>query len=397
MTLRIQADQLIDGTGAPPLKPGAVLIEGNRLVAAGLASAVPAGDEEFRFAGGSLLPGLVDAHTHISFNYGETGILGGSAIQRAIRATTYIRQDLLSGVTLMRVVGEMDFFDVEMKRAVANGLVAGPRMVVATRGLGATNGHGGELPGSAVDGVDEMRKAVRTNLRHGADLIKLFVTGSVDSFSGHFELGFSRAEIEVAVEEAHRVGKTVCAHAVKADHVALCVEAGVDAIEHGHMIDSTTIELMKQRRTWLVSTLALVLDDELHAPLRVTKPDFVAIEWLPRKEAAPDAYRAAITGGVRWACGTDGMHGRMADELSALTGIGIAPMDVIVAATRSGAELCGLAEELGTLEVGKIADLVVVDGDPLEDMTAMKRVHTVFKDGRPADQLERLQRWRWIT
>lgn len=397
MTVRIETGQLIDGNGGPPFKPGALLIDGSQIVAVGTPSVVPSGDEEFRFPEATMLPGLVDSHTHISFNYGETSILGGSPVQRALRATRYIRQDLLSGVTLLRVVGEMDFFDVQVKLAAQKGFLASPHMVVATRGLGATNGHGGELPGNAVDGVEEMRKAVRVNLRQGADLIKLFVTGSVDSFGGHFELGFTRAEIEVAVEEAHRVGKSVCAHAVKAEHVALCVEAGVDAIEHGHMIDSSTIQLMKQRRTWLVSTLALVMDDELHAPLRVTKPDFVALEWLPRKAAAPAAYLSAITAGVRWACGTDGMHGRLADELMALTAIGVAPMEVIVAATRSGAELCGLADQRGTLEIHKAADLMVVDGDPLADMSVMKRVRTVYKDGRPADQLERLAQWRWIT
>lgn len=332
------------------------------------------------------MPGLVDAHTHVSFNYGEVGPLDGSLAERAIRATTYLREDLLSGVTLMRVVGEMDFLDVHLKAAVEAGLVAGPRLVVATRGLAATNGHGGEWPGNAVDGVDEMRKAVRVNLRRGADLIKLFVTGSVDAFGGHFECGFTVAEVATAVEEAHRVGKPVCAHAVRSDDVALCVEAGVDAIEHGHMIDGRAIALMREHRTWLVSTLALVLDEALHAPLRRTNPGFVEIEWLPRKRAAPTAYRSAIQGGVRWACGTDAMHGRMADEVAAHVGIGIDPMAAIVAATRSGAELCGLAESLGTLEAGKMADLIVVHGDPLHDIGALRDVRLVMIDGcRPTE------------
>jgi len=171
MRLRIRADRLIDGTGRPSVGAGAVLIDGNRIIAAGEESMVPRGDEQLTFSNASLLPGLVDAHTHVSFNMGEVGALNGSLAQRAIRATSYIRDDLLSGVTLIRVVDEMDFLDVDLKLAVQSGVIAGPRMVVATRGLAATNGHGGEWPGNAVDGVDEMRKAVRTNLRRGADLI----------------------------------------------------------------------------------------------------------------------------------------------------------------------------------------------------------------------------------
>jgi imidazolonepropionase-like amidohydrolase len=332
----------------------------------------------------------------VSFNYGEVGPLDGSLAERAIRATTYLREDLLSGVTLMRVVGEMDFLDVDLKRAVDAGLIAGPRLVVATRGLGATNGHGGEWPGNAVDGVDEMRKAVRTNLRRGADLIKLFVTGSVDSFGGHFQCGFTRAEVATAVEEAHRVGASVCAHAVRPDDVRLCVESGVDAIEHGHMLDEQTTSLMRQHGTWLVTTLALVLDEELHAPLRRTNPRFVEVEWLPRKREAPDAYRSAIRAGVKWACGTDAMHGRMADEVAAHVGIGIDPMAAIVAATRSGAELCGRADRLGTLEPGKLADLVVVAGDPLHDIRALHDVRLVLIGGRRVNDL-RGSRPRGVT
>ncbi|MCD6032140.1 MAG: amidohydrolase [Thermomicrobiales bacterium] len=385
MTLRIEATWLFDGTGAAPLADGAVLIDDNRIVASGLASEVPPGDESLAFLGCTLMPGLVDAHTHLSFNMGEQPVGSlerGSAVHRALQATRYLRQDLDAGVTLVRVVGEMEFLDATVKDAVAAGTIAGPRLVIATRSLAATNGHGGEWPGNAVDGVDEMRKAVRTNLRRGADLTKLLVTGSVDHPGGHFACGFSRDEIAVAVEESHRAGKPVAAHAVRPDDVRICVEEGVDAIEHGHILDAGAIELMRQRNTWLVATLAIVLDEELLAPDLAANPLFAEVEWLPRRAAAPTAYREAIAAGIRWACGTDAMHGRMADEVTALVEIGIPATSVLVAATRSGAEICGLGSSLGTLEPGKLADLLIVDGNPVEDVAALRSVRSVLKDGR---------------
>ena len=385
MTVRIEAGQLFDATGGGPIHGGAVLIDGERIAAVGPAASVPRGDIEIAFPDGTLMPGLVDAHTHVSFNMGDqpVGALErGDPVRRALRATRHLRLDLDAGVTLIRVVGEADFIDVAVREAVAAGTVPGPRMVIATRGLAATNGHGGEWPGNAVDGPDEMRKAVRTNLRRGADMIKLLVTGSVDHPGGHFACGFASEEISVAVEESHRAGKPVGVHAVRPEDVQLCVSLGVDAIEHGHMIDAATIAMMAERGTRLVATLAIVLDEELLAPDLIANPAFAEIEWLPRRAAAPTAYREAVAAGVRWACGTDAMHGRMADEVAALVGIGLAPAEVLIAATRSGAEICGLGDELGTLEVGKRADAIVVGGDPLTDIAAVRDVRLVVQDGK---------------
>jgi imidazolonepropionase-like amidohydrolase len=386
MTLRIEAGLLFDATGAEPIEGGAVLIEGPRIVAAGPTAGVPRGDRELAFPEGMLMPGLVDAHTHVSFNMGDqpVGALErGGPVRRALKASRHIRMDLDAGVTLVRVVGEMDFLDVAVREEVNAGTIPGPRMVIATRSLAATNGHGGEWPGNAVDGVEEMRKAVRTNLRRGADLTKLLVTGSVDHPGGHFACGFTRDEIAVAVEESHRAGKPVAVHAVRPEDVQVCVEAGVDAIEHGHMIDAPTIAAIAARDTWLVATLAIVLDEDLLAPDLEANPEFAEVEWLPRRAAAPDAYRNAVAAGVRWACGTDAMHGRMADEVAALMRIGLAPTDVLIAATRSGAEVCGLSSRLGTVEPEKLADLIVVAGNPLQDAEALKRIQLVVQNGVP--------------
>ena len=171
-------------------------------------------------------------------------------------------------------------------------------------------------------------------------------------------------------------------HAVRPEDVQLCVETGVDAIEHGHMIDAETIASMVSHRTWLVATLAIVMDEALLAPDLEANPVFAEVEWLPRRAAAPAAYRAAIAAGVRWACGTDAMHGRMVDEVAALVDIGLPAADVMVAATRSGAELCGLGRETGTLEVGKRADAIVVAGNLLADVSALRDVRLVMQAGR---------------
>lgn len=388
MTLRIEAGGMIDVSKRTYIENAAVLVDGNVILDAGDSRDVAQGDETLRFPDSTLMPGIVDAHTHISFNMGEqpVGSLDrGNAVVRAIRATRYLRQDLLAGITMVRVVGEMEFLDITVKHSIEAGIIQGPRMITATRGLAATNGHGGEWPGNAVDGPDEMRKAVRTNLRRGADLTKLLVTGSVDHFGGHFACGFTPEEIAVAAEETHRVGKPVCAHSVRSEDVRICVENGVDAIEHGHMIDEAAIEAMLKHDTWLVATLAIVMDEELLAPDLDANPEFAEVEWLPRRAAAPEAYRQAVASGVKWTCGTDAMHGRMSDEISWLVKIGIEPMDALVAATQSGADICGLGTELGSLDAGKLADIIAVRGNPLEDIAAVASIDLVIKNGVRVD------------
>ncbi|MBI4279016.1 MAG: amidohydrolase family protein [Armatimonadetes bacterium] len=391
MTSIIRARRLIDGTGAPALKDAAVVVEGSRLVTVGPArEAANTRGETIDLGDCTLLPGLFDAHTHLSFNYGDD-LIGSSRGMppevRALRAARNIRRDLKAGITTLRVTGEREFLDVTIKKAVEQGLIPGPRLVIATRGLAATNGHGGETPGNAVDGPDEMRKAVRTNLRRGADLIKLLVTGSVDSPGGHFNCGFTREEIAAGVEEAHRGGKKVGAHSVRPEDIKLCIQEGVDAIEHGHILDDECIAMMVERGTWLVATLAIAIDEHVLAKDMELNPTFADVEWLPRRRAARESYRKAHQAGIRMACGTDAMHAQMAYELESLVGAGIPPMDAILAATRNAAQLCDIDHLVGTLEAGKLADVIAVRGDPLATISAMRDVCFVMKEGRRYDTL----------
>jgi imidazolonepropionase-like amidohydrolase len=389
VTQFIRCGRLIDGTGADPVADAVVEVEGETIVRAGPASAinVPPDASVTDLHDQTVLPGLFDMHTHL-FQTGDEVIYNwvvDNPAMRALDAARQIRKDLLAGVTSIRVMGESGFLDIAVREAVDAGVVPGPRLFVAGRFLCASNGHG--MPDEAFDGVDEIRKGVRQNLRAGADVIKLGVTGSVDRRGGHFELGYTFDEIRTAVEEAHRVGKKVGAHAVKGPEIQVCLKAGVDCIEHGHILDQETIDMMVDTGAWLVGTLAIVLDEEILERDLEVNPAFREIEWLPRRRAARDSYRRAIEAGVKYTCGTDAMHGDMPLELERLVELGISEMEAILSATREAATCCGVADKLGTIEEGKLADMIAVRGDPLEDIRALREVGMIMKGGRRYDDL----------
>ena len=386
--IAIKSRYLFDGTSEDLVEHGVVLVEGERIAVAGPAKevTVPAGARVVDLGEHTLLPGLIDAHTHLR-QTGETLIYSGQAPTAgdlALQACRNLRRDLCSGVTTMRVLGEQDFNDVPVRAAVDAGTVPGPRLLLATRAIHATNGHG---YGTGFDGPHEIRRAVRENLRAGADVIKMMATGSVDLRGGHFSQEYTREEMATVVEEAHRVGKRVAAHAIRPPEVAACLDLGVDTIEHGHMIDDHCIELFLDKRAWLVGTLAIVLDEEILAADMEANAAFAEIEWLPRRRAAPAAYRRAIEAGVRYASGTDAMHGELPKELEVLVGIGIPEAKALLSATRDAAGACDLLAETGTLEAGKRADMVAVRGNPLEDIRTLRDITLIMKAGQRYDHL----------
>ena len=311
---------------------------------------------------------------------GDEAIEDGVVLIEAARSV----RDLCSGVTTMRILGEEDFHDVPVREAVECGVIPGPRLLLATRAIHASNGHGF---GKGFDGPDEIRRGVRENLRAGADVIKMMATGSVDLRGGHFSQEYTEAEIATVVEEAHRVGKRVAAHAIRPPEVAACVEAGVDTIEHGHMIDERCIDLMIANDAWLVGTLAIVLDEHILADDMEANPTFADIEWLPRRRAAPEVYLKAIEAGVRYASGTDALHGELPGELEALVGIGVSESRALLSATRDAADALDILSLTGTLEEGKQADVIAVRGDPLDDITVLRNVEFIMKSGERYDHL----------
>lgn len=394
---------LIDGAGGPPVPGGAVLIGDQGTIEwVGRSADVPALPDQVRRVdvnGAALLPGFTDTHVHIlAPGGGGVNPLGNATIPASfhvLRAAGNLRATLHAGVTTVRDLGGAD---LGVKLAVDEGLVEGPRMRIAIALIGPTGGHGDStfpsgltLNGinrmSAVaDGEDECRKTARTLIRAGADWIKVASTGGVWSPADQpDDEGLAEAEIRAVVEVARRHGnRKVASHAQGQDGIANAVRAGVASIEHGYQIDERTIDDMLRRGTYLVPTLTTATrepDPAQALPVSYEKK----MRWI---EIARDHLPAAIKAGVNVALGTDcgvADHGRNLTELARLVEFGMTPMQAIVAGTRNAAELLGMSDEIGSLEPGKRADVVVADGDPLTDIHALAdpdRVVMVVKDGR---------------
>jgi imidazolonepropionase-like amidohydrolase len=380
----IRCGTLFDGTGAAPVRDAVIVVDGDRIAAAGPAATtpVPAGAETLDLGGRFAMPGLVDAHSHISIVPGlgdQLGQLSRRPAPQVLAATANLRRDLAAGTTTMRVMAEEHFLDVDVRDAIAAGIVPGPRLLVATRGITADNGHGRAL--SHFDGADEVRRGVRENLRRGADHVKIFATGGVSSPGTTLRASvYTREEIRAAVEEAERGGTYAAAHAHGGPGLRLAVEEGVATIEHGALATDDDIALMKERGVWLICTFSIFLhptgieQGDGHRPAILAK-----IRWA--REVVDERFPRHLASGVRFAVGTDSMHGLMPYELETLVRLGVPAREALLAGTRWGAEACRVEGEVGSLEPGKRADVIAVDGDPLADIGALRRVGFVMKDG----------------
>ena len=356
------------------------------------------GDVAVELGGRAVLPGLFDCHTHVISDGFDVLV----ALERPFSYWFYVaienlRRTLAIGITTVR---DASGADLGMKQAVANGLIAGPRLRVAIAALSQTGGHGDGwlpsgyditapvyqgMPSGIVDGPDEMRRRVREIVRAGADHIKVFTSGGVlsprdDPRHGHFR----DAELAVLVEEATAAGIFVMAHAQGAPGIKAAVRAGIRSIEHGIFLDDEAITMMIEYGTWLVPTLMApqgVLDA---AAAGAAIPE----ASLRKAHEVIDVHRAAvrhaIEAGVKVAMGTDSgvmPHGRNLRELQLMVDAGMTPLGAMLATTRNAAELIGVESELGSLEAGKRADLVVVDGDPFDYRDLGERVRAVWQDG----------------
>jgi imidazolonepropionase-like amidohydrolase len=388
----VRAARMVDVVRGVIVAPAMVVVEAGRIRSVG-PSAAPAGARVIDLGDVTLLPGLIDAHTHL------TGDLEGdwvnapvkeTAADAALRGARNARLTLRAGFTTVRDVGAPGFADVALMNAIDKGLVPGPRIVPAGSAIGITGGHcdvTGYAPGilelgpkdGVVDGVDEAVKAVRYMAKHGARVIKICATAGVLSFDatvGAQQLSFE--EMSAIVQEAARHGLKVAAHAHGKEGILAAVRAGVASIEHGSMIDDAAIALMKQKGTYLVPTtyLADAIDlSVLPPPIRAK-----AEEVLPLAKAN---IRRAIRGGVKIALDTDAAvipHGRGALELLAMVERGMRPVDALRAATVNAADLLGTADR-GVIATGKLADLIAVAGDPLADPKVLQNVRWVMKGG----------------
>jgi imidazolonepropionase-like amidohydrolase len=380
----VRCGALFDGTGAEPIQGGLVVIDDGRIHAAGKAenTSSPPGATIVDLSQRFVMPGLVDAHSHASIEPGagdQIGQMRRPAVTQALRATRNLKRDLAAGTTTMRVMAEERFLDMDLREAIECGTIAGPRLLCAGIGITATNGHGRAL--SSFDGVDEIRRGVRENFMRGADHVKLFATGGVSSVGSTLQAsGYSREEIRVAVEEAERVGKYAAAHAHGGPGLRWAVEEGVSTIEHGALASDEDVQLMIDHSAWLICTFSV-----LFHPTGIEQGDArqpAIMEKVHRARQIVDArFPSILKSGVRFAVGTDSMHGLMAYEVETLVRFGVSAADALIAATRSGAEACRIQSEVGTLEPGKRADLIAIDGDPLADITQLHNVALVMKDG----------------
>jgi imidazolonepropionase-like amidohydrolase len=376
----VRGSSLIDGTGSPAIKPPAILIDSGKIEALGeeAESRAPEGISVINCHGQTLLPGLIDCHNHLSLDPTLPNYLyrmNDGIPELTLRAVVNMALDLRSGVTTSRCLGDRDFLDVACKKAVSAGQISGPRLLVATRGIRAPHGHG--FVGYPFGGVDQIRQAVRENLAAGADLIKIYITGTLRSPRGVLHY-FSREEIQAAVDEAHRVGVPVATHCIGGPGLKLALEAGIDVIEHGYFITDEEINLLGKSSSVLVMTPSIFFTD---ARIKTLPADLIDGHLRQRQEVGR-RMASAIEAGIDYAVGTDGMHGCLAQELKYLTAFGASASAALKAATSAAARVCGMEDVIGTLEKGKLADLIGVEGDPLTDPGALQKVRTVISEGR---------------
>jgi len=408
----VRAGLLIDGSGAPPRKDIDVYIEGGWIVALveRCASTPPAGAGLIDAGEYTVMPGLIDCHTHVLWNgapdeplNGREGLVSELTGMAAYKAYANARRDLEAGFTTLRDMLSYDFIDVSLRNAIQQGLLVGPRLLACGYGLTATGGHmdlrSGLRPdvqlgyfNNIVDTPDEARKAVRQLVRMGVDHIK------INAGRGYRRKGrpillapeMNEAVLNTIVEEAHTAGRKVAAHSLGSAGEYWAVLAGVDSLEHAHFIDERTMQAMAERGTFLVPTMTHCVRNarEIRArlPEQAWAEDFILYAYDSMYRVLPRALQL----GVRFAAGTDAgadlvPHGCNAQELELLTTLGMSPMQAIQAATGAAAELLAVEHLTGTLAVKHAADLLVVDGNPLEDICFLQkqdRILVIMKEGQ---------------
>lgn len=386
---------IFDGTGAP-FADGDVLVEDGRIVEVGSGLE---GDEVIDLTGRSLLPGFGDCHVHVMFdNVDIWGIMQKPFSLNFYEAAHALRKTLATGITSVRDAGGAD---LGVKTAVEKGLIPGPRMLISLTMISQTGGHGDGwlpsgmhydlmakhpgVPAGLVDGPEEMRKKVRELIRMGADVIKVATSGGVlsprdDPRHAHFDL----AELEMLVNTAEGLGCHVMAHAQAYDGIKNAVRAGIRSIDHGIYLDGEAIDLMKKQGTFLVPTLVAPTGVVKAADAGISIPEASLNKAKDVIEIHRESFRSAVEAGVKVAMGTDSAvtpHGENLKELALMAEYGMESLDVLKAATSTAAECMDVAADRGTIESGKRADFVVIDGDPLDFNTLRERIAAVYLDG----------------
>lgn len=401
----LKSARLYDGKSNRMVSPGVVIVQGNMIAAIGPAAVVPADAIVIDLGEATLLPGFIDAHTHLGWPYAasydqrEMERMRKNAPELALDATVWVRKTLLAGFTTVRDLGSSDFIDVALRNAVADGSIIGPRMLVAVKGIGATGGHADDLSGyrynlfgresgiedGVADGPEQIRKAVRWVVKNGADVVKVHVTGGVLSLTDDVQKPqLTQEEVNALVDEAHAMGRKTAAHAHSSEGARRAIRAGIDSIEHGTFLDDETLDMMKSRGTVLVPTLMGIQGLKERLQNGTNLPPAIQAKARAAIASMNSTMARAIAKGVIIGLGTDASvypHGRNAEEFGHLVEMGMKPLDAIRAGTSVDANLLGMADKIGTLEPGRLADIVAVPGDPSIQIRQVEKVFFVMKDG----------------
>ncbi|HEY7391615.1 MAG TPA: amidohydrolase family protein [Bryobacteraceae bacterium] len=397
-TYALRSARIFDSTSGKITSPGLVVVANGKIQSVG--ASVPAGAEVIDLGDATLMPGFIDAHTHLTddFNPDYNGAmlknLQMPIAERAIHAAANARKTLMAGFTTVRDVGSSDFVDVGLRNGINAGLTPGPRMLVAVHALGSTGGHcddqdsfryglfGHEsgIEDGVINTPDDARRAVRFNIKYGADVIKTCASGGVLSPTDEVDVPqLSQAELNALVEEAHTLHRKTAAHAHGAEAAKRAIRAGIDSIEHGTFLDNEGLRMMKERGTFLVPTLAVRVGiaESKFPPAVQAKADTA----MKQQDAM---LKRAVAMGVRIALGTDAAvypHGENALEFGYMAADGMTNAQSLMAGTSGAAELLGLADKVGVLRPGMLADVVAVPGNPAEDIKVTQQVFFVMKEG----------------
>jgi imidazolonepropionase-like amidohydrolase len=396
---------MFDGKSNSLTSPGLVIVADNKITAVGSGASVPTGAETIDLGDATLLPGFIDAHTHVTMMHSddwkqrELDTLQKTIPEQTLDATVNARITLMAGFTTVRDVGSHDYMDVGLRNAIRNGKVPGPRMLVSVHAIGSTGGHCDESAGfreglfghetgpeeGVVNGADQARYAVRLMHKYGADIIKTCASGGVLSPADDVDTPqLTQEELNAIVDEAHALRRKVATHCHGAEAGKRAILAGVDSIEHGTFLNDEDLQLMKQRGTYLVPTLMAVqgLDEQIKKGLYL--PPLIQMKAQLAIDNIRKTFQKAMADGVNIGLGTDAAvypHGRNGEEFHQMTDLGMKPIDALKAGTSSDAKLLGIADRTGTLDVGKLADVVAVPGDPTQNIRATEHVVFVMKEG----------------
>jgi imidazolonepropionase-like amidohydrolase len=393
----IRAGKLIDGRGGAPIANAIILVENDKIVAVGQGLAIPRDATVIDLSRSTVLPGFIDCHTHVTGQPTDfyEDLFRRSAIDAAVLAHTFARRTVEAGFTTIRDVGSAEFIDVALKKAIDRGDLIGPRIMPATLAIGATGGHA-DMSGfspyirregfsGVADGEAEIRKLIRLEVKNGAEVIKLVAGAGV--LSEEESVGapqFTQAEMNAVVDEAAMWGRRVAAHAHGAEAIKRALRAGVASVEHASLIDDEGIALAREKGAYLV--MDIYNDDYIMAEYkRLGYPQKILDKEQKIGRLQRENFRKAVQAGVKMAFGTDAgvyPHGWNGKQFAKMVEWGMTPMQAIMSATTSAADLLGWSDKVGSIQVGRFADIVAVDGDPLQNIATLERPTLVMKGGQ---------------